>query len=835
MKALQVLPVLVKLLTLCHAIQTEYFVKPNESTPCSEPLCHTLSHHLAIISLSARASGNNTVSLVNTTQYTSNTKISFLPGVHKIDTMSVLYIVNVTNLTLAGYNVSTSHAARIVCNKPASLMFSSIVNLVIKHLSIIYCGSPIVTLKYRSEKKWSSVAVLLQYITSLMLSEISVENSTGYGILGRNIFGNSSVSHSRFIFSNYYTLSSTNCSYGLGSCMGGNMLLFYSESAVNITGSNSVLSIDSCVFSDGVDTSNGRILTFSGGLAIHYRPNQLLNLDISISNVVSTRNVGKEGANFYFILTGGNVSLNITNTTSSMANHILKHELCRTGFKFQYHEEMDPSIQVPSTNQTLLHISNSKFYDNNGGVSIQLHEVYNNVRYHMIIKNCSFLRNMNPTASGLAIGQVQLDSISGLEVLVQDTSFTNHLLPEKNVRTSKRFNVVAVYNLKHVKIINCTFAMNGQTALQVFGSTLYFGGHVIFSGNNGRLGGALLLQRGSRFNLMPHTHIQIFNNHAKRGGGIYVEDDAAVTKNPCFFQLMHLHFPYSDIDSVITLENNTADEAGSALYGGDIDNCQLYASSKAIIENGTVNAVFAALFRILALPSFVSQVSSNPLSVHVCNHRGLVTSEIHGVQVYPGQAFRVPIVLYGQQNGSVPGIVYANLVNKSRDARLAPLQETQETGYVCKNLTYTVFSTGNFELIQLGVDDVQYYYPDETQVQINVTLLPCPPGFQLSNITAQCECAPMLQDRGLLCNISGATPLVQRTRSTWISTHHNGSDIILHDHCPLNYCKPTQLWLRLDHPDEQCAQRRSSILCGKCNSNFSLTVGTSKCLEEPWV
>jgi len=612
---------------------------------------------------------------------------------------------------------------------------------------------------------------------------------------------------------------------------------FYQESAVNMTGSTSVLSIDSCVFSDGVDISYGpKNPTFSGGLTIGYNPNQLLNLNILISNVVSKRNVAKMGANFLFyfvnIMMGG---INITNITSSMANYLLPRNVApsTTGFEFIY-EQRNTSIQIPPTSQTLLHISDSKFYNNNGGgFNLILYEVYNNVRYHITIKNCSFLRNVNPMASGLFLGEIRRYrySNSQLEVLVQDTSFTSHMLPEQNVHTSMRFNVVAVHNLKHLKIINCTFTMNKITAMQAFDSTLYFGGHVIFSGNDGRLGGALILQGGSTFYLMPHTHVQIFNNHAKRGGGIYVEDEAIVTIIPCFFQLMDPHYPYSDISSVITLENNTADEAGSAVYGGEIDKCHLYISGNQIIGNGTVIAVFATLFKILDLPSFVSQVSSNPLSVHVCKHRSVVGFEVHRVQVYPGQVLMVPVTLYGQWNGSVPGIVHADLVSKSRDARLAPLQETQETGYACKNLTYTVFSTGNFELIQLRVDGVQYYYPDETQVQINVTLLPCPPGFQLSNITAQCECAPMLQDRGLLCNISGATPLVQRTRSTWISTHHNGSDIILHDHCPLNYCKPTQLWLHLDHPDEQCAHGRSGILCGGCNSNLSLTIGTSQCLE----
>ena len=234
MKALQVLAVLVTLLTLCHAIQTEYFVKPDESTPCPGLPCHTLSHYLESI----------------TQYFASNTRVSFLPGVHEIDKPSVLRIKNVSNFIFTGYNVSSTHAAKIVCRRPAILAFFNIVNLVIKHLSIVYCGYP---LEYEE-----SVAVYLVDITSLKVSNVSVENSTGYGIMGINILGNSSVSHSRFIFNNYYTLTSTICSYGLGSCAGGNMLLYYGkklpETVVATTVTTSVLSIDSCVFSTLVVT-----------------------------------------------------------------------------------------------------------------------------------------------------------------------------------------------------------------------------------------------------------------------------------------------------------------------------------------------------------------------------------------------------------------------------------------------------------------------------------------------------------------------------------------------------------------------------------------------------
>ena len=326
---------------------------------------------------------------------------------------------------------------------------------------------------------------------------------------------------------------------------------------------------------------------------------------------------------------------------------------------------------------------------------------------------------------------------------------------------------------------------------------------MIFSGNNGTHGGAIMLTGRSMFYAMPYTHVQITNNHAKRGGGVYVKDEDTVTTTSCFFQLLNLS--YSHIDAVVTLENNTADEAGSAVYGGKIDQCYLYTSSQHLVYNSTV---FTKLFKIVDNFSLVSRVSSNPVAFGLCKHRytlliknNFLEAMVHIVEVYPGQLFKVLVVLNGQRNGSVPGIVHAELVNKSRGAHFAPLQETQETKSSCTNLIYNIFSDRQEELILLRLHGVQYSDSQRNEFKINVTLLPCPPSFQLSTLTAQCECNPQLKERGLLCNISNATPLVQRTKSVWISSLPN---TILHDNCPLDYCKPISLWLQLNHSDEQC-------------------------------
>ena len=106
MKSLLVVAVLVTILTLSsgQAIQIEYFVTLNEDTPGPALPCHTLSHYLE-----------------NTTKYfTSNTRISFLHGMHKINKSGMLHIQDDSSLTLTGNNVSSKSAC--TCLTPASLI-----------------------------------------------------------------------------------------------------------------------------------------------------------------------------------------------------------------------------------------------------------------------------------------------------------------------------------------------------------------------------------------------------------------------------------------------------------------------------------------------------------------------------------------------------------------------------------------------------------------------------------------------------------------------------------------------------------------------------------------
>lgn len=113
------------------------------------------------------------------------------------------------------------------------------------------------------------------------------------------------------------------------------------------------------------------------------------------------------------------------------------------------------------------------------------------------------------------------------------------------------------------------------------------------------------------------------------------------------------------------LVNNTAEEAGSALYGGEIDYCYYYSSSLDVYLGVKL---FGSLFQISEAPSSpVSVVSSDPFKVHLCTQKWITNDlfETQTVYVYAGQNFKIPVVLYGQWNGSVPGIVRAKFEKKS--------------------------------------------------------------------------------------------------------------------------------------------------------------------------
>ena len=129
------------------------------------------------------------------------------------------------------------------------------------------------------------------------------------------------------------------------------------------------------------------------------------------------------------------------------------------------------------------------------------------------------------------------------------------------------------------------------------------------------------------------------------------------------------------------------------------------------------------------------------------------------------------------------------------------------------------------------------------KIFINVISCSCPPGFMPAGIRGVCYCSCDEQDEVFLryiksCNYEKQT--VIRKGVFWI-TYLNDSDTsgyLFFPYCPLEYCQPpsTSVNVNLSQPngsDAQCVNNRIGLLCGSCPHDYSLSLGSAKCIVCP--
>ena len=183
---------------------------------------------------------------------------------------------------------------------------------------------------------------------------------------------------------------------------------------------------------------------------------------------------------------------------------------------------------------------------------------------------------------------------------------------------------------------------------------------IAFTENEAYNGGALALQNGAIIILESHSQITFIRNHAQQYGGalyvVHVEEPTlklrlfwSIYTVKCFFQLSPKISPQA-IPSLI-FSNNTADSAGSSLYGGWVEFCKTSTGTSGV-------SLFKEIFHFQEAPC-LSTVSSNPTRVCMCiNDLPDCNITLFNVTAYPGETFQIPAVAVGQRFGTVPFTVY---------------------------------------------------------------------------------------------------------------------------------------------------------------------------------
>ena len=263
----------------------------------------------------------------------------------------------------------------------------------------------------------------------------------------------------------------------------------------------------------------------------------------------------------------------------------------------------------------------------------------------------------------------------------------------------------------------------------------------------------------STFSIFPHTTVHWENNHATLGGAIYVSDvnpliycnsiASLIPGEKCFFQLSDQKLS-GDLDVQFVFKNNSADDAGSLLYGGTLDNCKF-----TDLDSYRSGEVFNMLVHIEDNTDFnaSSNISSDPLQICSCKNNipDCRSRYFNALDlVHPGEMFHFSVVAVGQRDGTVSSTVRSTARTNAIEFQPVDLldhQYLQQTRNTCTKLDYTVFSLSQEVKIELHPEGSPCLKYNSGLLKYSVKLnQTCPPGFNISKFKKSCVCEPRLAE-----------------------------------------------------------------------------------------
>ena len=756
--------------------------------------------------------------------YSINTKIVLLAGTH-INNETLLFS-HATNLSLVAAN--SSIGATVQCHGSAGFAFEHILGLSISGIEFRGCES-------FTQRRNSNIQVrysLHIYLSrDIELRNITMKHGQSIGLLVVHAYGYFSIVGCRFLSSDTEHFS---------------LYMYIEEREVQYT---SITIINSEL--TGPDDSDP-LPALAYGLAKLKMTQEGADyfVKIMVKNVVADT----RGGSIDFVLCGIRCTYNLLTLSFKQemhtCEHVTKNVIILSDATFQ-----DSLLSLSNSEEAASLILSNVLFQNAS--------LFKSYDFHLILHNAIFQDGSHWSVDNM--------TIQGLLLYQRNTNDISLSFSYNNVILDRNAHVVIADNYMPHK--DAPFTLYFAEVIVLHNST------IIFKNNTGKLSGGLLLHSKSRITFRGSSSITFENNRGSRGGAlalyglsvlkfngscslIFIQNHATIDGGAIFVQdddyLLYstptdsgyVQFYDSGETNTNTISNcsgsepinfkfseNSAIQAGSSLYGGWISNN---------------NSCFRFEFD-QPKKNDLSFISSNPTRVCICNEDSKPDCDINRVtvNVVPGQIFEIEVVAVGQMFGVVPSFVQAEFVGEG-NGEFEQINLVQSTKQRCTKLAFILRSdnaivsinlTANkqtipFDAYLTPIPHIEQLY---TQLQIEINLEKCPIGFYFSNVTKSCDCQQILIDHNVQCETKTLT-LRKNSPSQWISTTtqylqiFQDLGIIVHDHCPFDYCLPAKS-INLTFPDQQCAFNRAGILCGMCESNLSQVLGTSNCkrCSSAWI
>ena len=515
---------------------------------------------------------------------------------------------------------------------------------------------------------------------------------------------------------------------------------------------------------------------------------------------------------------------------------------------------------IGALSSNLTFIGNTAFLDNTA-ISRQCSFVYGSAiavggsaiyaSYNSVLSftgASNFINNLAPVGYGGAILIVNntILNFSGTSNFINNSAHYGGAIHTVN-NTVLRFNGTSYFTNNSAPVGGAILIYTSTNNTLEFNGTIFFINNGHYGGrvnavNGHTAGGGLYMGLKSTFYILPNTSVYWANNQASLGGAIYVEDASpvsyctSVSTEECFFQLPGQNLS-NGIDVQLVFKNNSAD-AGSVLYGGAIDNCELTHG----LDSYGSGKVFDLIVNIEDDTDYntTSNISSNPLRICPCeNYLPDCSKTDYNFprRVYPGETFQVSVVAVGQRDGTVPSGVISTISGQDESqGHLRDSQQLQPANNTCTKLKYTVLSLSQHVDIGLYAEGSPCSVLGVTNtLDMSVNLhQTCPPGFNISEAEKSCVCEPRLAQYTNNCTIRNGVGYITRDsgQQFWVGyddQSQSDDKLILHPLCPYSYCVNYTVTFPLNESDIQCAYNRSGLLCGACKEGYSLVLGTSHC------
>ncbi|KAL5493711.1 hypothetical protein EMCRGX_G014930 [Ephydatia muelleri] len=771
-----------------------------------------------------------------------STTIQIYEGTYSLSqNLSATDFYGINDLTIVGMN---SHVFINCLDEVGGIAFFNCARINITNITISGCGA----LRNSTSKNFGAsnfsfldinVTMYFLFCKNITLTKVTIANSTGTGVVMYATVGLITIQLCAFLYNNAVAsggglyIEFPYCNPGNNSCLNStNAIPFefaesstyyiyatrfqgnaayspnendayilpqkYNHLAFGRGGGLSVffkgLSRDNTVKVSYCNFSNNTAVWGGGILSEHqdYSTNNILIVDHCIflenicpySSIYNANGTGGGGVRLGYLFFD---DTHCHNNTFLFRHTVFRYNGAYYGGGLSFYAPREDSIHATNA----LEFHNCSWFSNTGrlGSAIDLalwHPVVSGSVITPIFNNCTFYNNYY-------IQPLNRDQYVGIGALYSDNIPIN--FAGKTVFYNNSHSAVAVVTTY------LSFDANSCTK---------------FIGNSGRIGGAIALMGNAFIITSYNSNLSFVNNSADlKGGAIYGEfvgEHDLLSSRNCFIRYRNISYTSTQWKSNFYFQNNTVKTATlpNAIYATTILTC-VWGGSYGNSTDNNLNEVFNWTNWKYDDLDTTNEINTAPLLLNA-------TSNSSTILLIPGKRSTLPIEALDDNSRNVTSYLVMTIQSQNSSS----VAISNYTQYVSDNsiIVYGDSSLNTTTTLVLQTTDPKVIYSE-----LNVTLLPCPPGMVKSQDNPdaiQCVCGKSFGGR-VKCAEFTSTIL----RGQWMGWV--GSQFVVGD-CA--YCAgPDLMNISVVLPDSNvsldvslCGRvNRTGILCGHCVPQYGLT------------